>query len=397
MFSSRIPWTLGTNALTQRIEARRAAGARLLDLTVSNPTDAGLQYPADEIRAALAQEGALHYEPTPQGLAVARAAVAGYYAEALSTTVTPEQVLLTASTSEAYAYLFKLLADPGDRVLIPHPSYPLFDLLAALESVHLDPYPLRYDGSWSIDLDALARAITPRTRAILLVHPNNPTGSFLSQHELQALRALCRTHDLALVSDEVFADYPFAADPERVPTVAGVDDVLVFALSGLSKVCALPQLKLGWIVTGGPPALRAAAAERLELIADTFLSVGAPVQHAAPTLLALRHGVQQQIRARTQRNRTMALRALAESPEAGCSALHAEGGWYLVLRVPHTQSEEAWVLELLERDDLLVHPGYFFDFGREAFVVLSLLTPEEVFREGITRLLARARAHLAHE
>jgi hypothetical protein len=396
MFSSRIPWTLAPNALTQLIERKRAAGIPLLDLTESNPTRAGITHPAAEVLPALAQPGALVYEPTPRGLAVAREAIALYYTGSLATPVDPDRVLLTASTSEAYAYLFKLLADPGDRVLVAHPSYPLFDLLAALESVHLDPFPLGYDGAWYLDPDAIARAITPRTRAILVVNPNNPTGSFLKRDEFAALASLCRAHDMALISDEVFADYAFGPDPRRIATVAGVDDMLCFALSGLSKVSALPQMKLAWIVISGPPALRAAAVERLELIADTFLSVGAPVQHAAPILLALRDTVQIPIRERTRTNRAFALDLLAAVPEAGCSALHSEGGWYMVLRVPHTQSEEAWVLELLSRDEVLVHPGYFFDFGREALLVVSLLTPEPIFREGLARLLARARTHLAN-
>jgi aspartate/methionine/tyrosine aminotransferase len=393
MFSSRIPWALATNALTELAAHLRAQGRPVLDLTESNPTRAGLAFPASVALPALADPRAITYEPTPRGLLSAREAVAHYYREAFSVSVAPERVLLTASTSEAYAYLFKLLCDPGDAVLVPQPSYPLFEFLAALESVHVAPYPLAYDGAWHLDVDALARAVTPRTRAIVLVNPNNPTGSFVTREERAALGALCRAHGLALVSDEVFADYAFAPDPARVATVAGSDDVLAFALSGLSKLCALPQMKLGWIAAAGPEDLVRAAGERLELIADTYLSVGAPVQHAAPALLTARGPVRDAIRARTARNRDAALAALAREPDAACDALRAEGGWYLTLRVPRVQSEEAWVLELLERDEVLVHPGYFFDFAREAYLVLSLLTEEEAFREGIARILARVRAH----
>ena len=301
--------------------------------------------------------------------------------------VLADRILLTASTSEAYAFVFKLLADPGDEVLVPAPSYPLFDYLAALDSVRVVQYPLVYNAAWTIDFDALARSITPRSRAIVLVNPNNPTGSFLKQRELGPLLTLCRKHNLAIVSDEVFADYGFDDDARLLRSLTDVEDVLTFCLSGLSKVAALPQLKLGWVVTGGPLADRQKAVERLELIADTYLSVSAPVQWAATALLGLRGQLQQQILKRCRANRAfLASQIDASSP---WSLLTTEGGWYAILEAPRIQSEEEWVLNLLTQDGVLVQPGFFFDFEREAFLVMSLLTREDVFQEGVRRILAR--------
>jgi len=345
-------------------------------------------YPSDAILAALADPRALRYEPSAAGMPVARAAVSDYYSGRGTRPVSPDRILLTASTSEAYAFVFKLLADPGDEILVPSPSYPLFDYLAALDSVRVVQYPLVYHGSWNIDFDALARSITYRSCAIVLVNPNNPTGSFLKQSELGPLLALCREHNLALISDEVFADYAFDDQAPLVRSFTGVDDVLTFCLSGLSKVAALPQLKLGWIVIGGPPSHREKAFERLELIADTYLSVSAPVQWAAPVLFGLRGQVQRQILDRVRANRAfLASKIGVSSP---WNLLATEGGWYAILEAPRIQSEEEWVLTLLAEDSVLVQPGFFFDFEREAFLVISLLTPEDVFREGVRRILARA-------
>ena len=385
LFSSRLNWDLAPNRLSQLLNERRAAGAPILDLTESNPTAAGFAYPSDAILSALADPRSLRYEPAAAGMPVARAAVSGYYLGG----ITPDRIVLTASTSEAYAFVFKLLAEPGDQVLVPSPSYPLFDYLAALDSVRVVQYPLVYHGSWNIDFHALTRAITSRSRAIVLVNPNNPTGSFLKQSELSPLLALCREHNLALISDEVFADYAIRDDPRLVRSLTGIDEVLTFCLSGLSKVAALPQLKLGWIVTGGPPVDREKALERLELIADTYLSVGAPVQWAAPALLGLRAPLQRQILARVLANRSFLASQIG--PTSPWNLLATEGGWYAVLEAPRIHSEEEWVLNLLTGDGVLVQPGFFFDFEREAFLVISLLTPEDVFREGIRRILARAR------
>jgi aspartate/methionine/tyrosine aminotransferase len=382
MFSSRFHWDLRPNRLTQLLETRRGEGARILDLTESNPTHAGLSYPAG-IATALADPRILHYEPSPAGAVDARQAVARYYA-ARGCTVDIGRILLTASTSEAYAYLFKLLADPGDQVLVPRPSYPLFEFLANMESLDVRQYPLAYHGGWSIDLDALEAAVTDRTRAVVLVNPNNPTGSFIKRAELAALTRLAAARGLALISDEVFSDYAFSPDADRVATLADVEDCLAFSMSGLSKVAGLPQMKLGWIVCSGPEPLRREAMDKLEWIADTFLSVGTPVQCAAARLLDAGEEVQRQIRQRTAQNLAVARQILHGS---AVSLLTVEGGWYVTLQVPRIRSEEEWVIELLSHRDVLVQPGFFYDFEGEAFLVVSLLTSPEIFREGMTRLL----------
>ncbi len=358
----------------------RRAGTEILDLTVSNPTQAGFEY-SPEIVRAFEDPRILRYEPSPAGAMDAREAVARYYASR-SIRVDPSRILLTASTSEAYAYLFKLLANPGDQVLVPRPSYPLFDCLAAMESVELHAYPLSYHGQWSIDLDALAKMATSRTRAIILVNPNNPTGSFLKRAELEHLERFCAERSLALISDEVFSDYAFGPDPERASTVAGIGQSLGFAMSGLSKIAGFPQMKLGWIVAAGPAALRDQAFERLEWIADAYLSVSTPVQHAAARLLAAGESVQRQIRERTRENLLLARQLLAGS---GASPLAVEGGWYLTVQVPRVRSEEDWALELLSTCHVLAQPGFFYDFESEAFLVISLLTEPSVFREGMGR------------
>jgi alanine-synthesizing transaminase len=381
MFSSRFHWDFHQNRLTQLLSEKRGAGTPILDLTESNPTHAGLTYPPDMMRA-FDDARAFDYSPSPAGTVGARRAVAEYYG-ALGYRVPPENILLTASTSEAYAYLFKLLANPGDNVLVPRPSYPLFDYLATMESIEVRQYPLVYHGAWTIDMDGLAAAITERTRAIVVVHPNNPTGSYVKLAELDALVRLCRDRELALISDEVFSDYDFAPDPHRAGTLAVVTECLAFAMSGLSKIAGLPQMKLGWIAVSGPEALRAEAFEKLEWIADTYLSVSTPVQWAAEALLQAGEQVQMQIRERCATHLSLAREALAGS--AG-NILSVEGGWYITVQVPRVRSEEEWTLELLERENVLVQPGFFYDFHSEAYLVVSLLTAPEVFREGIARL-----------
>lgn len=381
LYSSRLHWELAPNRLSRLLEEKRAAGAQILDLTESNPTAAGFTYPAEAILSALADPRSLRYEPSAAGLPSVRTAVSEYYAGRVS----PERILLTASTSEAYSFVFKLLADPGDEVLIPSPSYPLFDFLAALDSVRLVQYPLVYSGAWNIDFDALRRSITSRSRAIVLVNPNNPTGSFLKQRELAPLVALADRHNLALVSDEVFADYLLDQQAPVTRSLTGVDEVLTFCLSGLSKVAGLPQLKLGWIATGGPQELRTQAFERLELIADTYLSVSAPVQWAASALLGTSSQMQGQILARVRANRDFLGRQVAGA--ADWKLLATEGGWYAILQSGVIQSEEDYVLRLLAQDNVLIQPGFFFDFESEGFLVLSLLTQEEIFRDGVRRIL----------
>jgi aspartate/methionine/tyrosine aminotransferase len=383
-FSTKLEWGLASNRLTRLLTEKRRAGEAILDLSESNPTRAGLQYPL-EIAASFGGREVLRYEPDPRGSTAARQAVSRYYA-ARGFSAEPSQILLTASTSEAYAYLFKLLCNPGDEVLVPRPSYPLFEFLAKMESVSIRQYPLAYHGGWGIDIAALEQALNDRTRAIVVVNPNNPTGSFLKRKELEVLRRLCVTRGLTLISDEVFSDYAFAPDAERVAMTAAVEDCLAFSLSGLSKVAGLPQMKLGWIVAGGPEAMRCQALEGLEWIADTYLSVSTPVQSAAAELLRLGEEVASQIRARTARNLASARTCLA-----GCAGeiLPVEGGWYIVIRVPATRTEEEWALELVERDNVLLQPGFFYDFDAEAFLVASLLTHPADFDEGLRRLRLR--------
>lgn len=378
MFSQRSTWELQPNLLSQALQARRQAGLPVLDLTLSNPTQAGFQYPP-QLQDILAGADASAYAPEPLGLLSARQAVAGYYAQR-GQQVRPEELLLTASTSEAYAFLFKLLADPGDQVLVPRPSYPLFEFLAGLESVETRPYPLRYREGWEIDLDHLAAALTPRTRAIVLVHPNNPTGSLVSPGERALLEELALERGLALIVDEVFGDYLW--EEPQLPSFAGPARALTFTLSGLSKVLGLPQLKLGWMAMQGAGAAEARA--RLEIIADTYLSVATPVQQALPQLLGLRPAIQQQIRQRVQDNH----RWLQERLEriSGVRLLRAAGGWYAVLELAGGD-EDALVLGLLREQGALVHPGYFFDFPGPGFLVLSLLTPPQVLRQGVELLL----------
>jgi len=386
MFSSRLHWDLRPNRLAEAQGAKRRQGAEILDLTESNPTRAGLAYPAKEILAALGDGRALVYEPAPAGLHGAREAVARDYA-ARGWIIDPARIFITASTSESYAWLFKLLGDADDEILVPRPSYPLFDFLARMELARAVEYPLVYHDGWAIDLDALGRAIGERTRAIVLVNPNNPTGSFVKRGELERLVELAAERNIALISDEVFSDYAFGPDAERVESLTGVEGALTFCLSGLSKLAGLPQLKLGWIVTSGPAALRTEAAERLELIADTYLSVGTPVQHALPRLLEAGAEVRRQITARVKEN--LAALGAAIGEHAPAQVLKVEGGWYATLRVPRTKSEEQWCLDLLEGDGVLVQPGFFYDFESEAYLVLSLLTPSDTFREGVKRVLRR--------
>jgi alanine-synthesizing transaminase len=384
MFSARLDWTLATNPLSRLLDEKRAAGIPILDLTESNPTAAGLSYPADRILAALADPKALRYEPAAAGMIAARAAVSSYYRGR----VDPERILLTASTSEGYALLFKLLCDPGDEVLTPRPSYPLFEFLAALDSVRAIQYPLRYDGGWRIDFEDLRSLVTPRTRAVVLVNPNNPTGSFVKQAELSQLIELCRVHQLAILSDEVFSDYGIGDDARRVRSLVDVDEVLTFCLSGLSKVAGLPQMKLGWVAVGGPAGAREEAFHRLELIADTYLSVGAPVQCAAASMLAVAADIQRQIGSRVADN--LAYLRSRIGPDSPWRVLDLEGGWYATLEAPRIHSEEEWSMILLAEDNVLVQPGFFFDFEREAFLVISLLTSPEVFQKGVNRILSRA-------
>jgi alanine-synthesizing transaminase len=373
-----------------RIARALLAAAPKYDLTESNPTRTELPYPGLELLQAFDNAALRRYEPDPHGLLPAREAVAALHSQR-GVAVHADQVTLASGTSEAYGFLFKLLCDPGDEVLVPEPSYPLFGDLCRLEHVQLRPYPVHYDGQWHIGLDELRAAITARTRAILLVSPNNPTGSYLKRDELRALETL----GVPLISDEVFADYPLCEDTTRVRTALEATRCLVFALGGISKQLGLPQWKVSWACVAGPPELVHDARSRLELIADTYLSVATPTQLALPRLLQLAAAVRHAIHARLMRNLTALRHAL--SHDSAVSLLHVEGGFYATLRLPSVMSEEAWVLELLERDSVYVQPGFFFDFRSEAYVVLSLLTPELVFDRGVALLLARVAATLSPE
>jgi len=388
LFSDRSRWTLTPNALSSLLEAKKADGVRILDLTESNPTQAGFRYEAKEILAALAQPQSTVYEPDPRGLWKARRAVAHYY-QKQGETVDPDAVFLTSGTSEAYTMLFKLLANPGDEVLIPQPGYPLLTYLAELESLHYIYYPLRYHEvrGWSMDLEILEAVITPRTKTVVLVNPNMPTGSYVKRHELAEFNRICSKHNLALIVDEVFSDFRWEEASDRVKTMVNHSETLTFVLNGLSKILGLPQVKLAWIVVSGNPDLRESAQDRLEMITDLYLSVGTPVQHGADLLLRQQQAMQQQMLSRIAENSDFLKERLARA--ANARVLHGEGGWYAVVNIEDHLSDEQRVLELLEQDNTLVHPGYFHEFDQEGFIVVSLLTPLEAFRAGISRIVSR--------
>jgi alanine-synthesizing transaminase len=381
MFSNRLPAHADVNALSRTVAALRAAGTAIVDLTDSNPTKAGFSYPTD-LLTALGDPQALRYDPEPFGLRSAREAVAEDYARR-GVNVDPEHVVLSASTSEAYSWLFKLLCSPGEGVLVPQPSYPLFEHLTRLEAVRSVPYGLEYHGRWAIDLESVAAAPSD-TRALLLVSPNNPTGSYVSVREMEHIVTICRDRRWAIVADEVFAEY--VLDAERPPTeMSRGADVLSFTLGGASKSLGLPQVKLAWMLAGGPRPIRAASLSALELIADTFLSVSTPVQVAAPDLLRRSADIRGAIHSRVRRNLAQAREVTRRYPS--CDLLRTEGGWSTVVRVPATRGEERLVLDLVQQEHVLVHPGFFFDFPHEAFLVVSLLPPEDVFADAFDRVL----------
>ncbi len=410
MFARRTNWNLTTNAYTRALEEHRRAGKQLLDLTASNPTTIGLRYDDDKLLRALAKPQALTYDPAPKGLLSARDAVAGYYAER-GIQISPDDLILTASTSEAYSFLFRLLCEPGDAVLVPTPSYPLFDFLADLQDVRLLPYELVYDHGWQMDFRSLESALNlsppshsavqpredkggpPREatkcKAVLVVHPNNPTGSFVKPGEAVQLARVCAQHNLAIIADEVFLDY--SLNPSSKQSFASGfgaktgSTALTFTLSGLSKIAGLPQMKVAWIAVTGPDEPKREALSRLEVIADTYLSMNAPVQWAIPEMLGERLSIQQQLMARVEANLAELDRQLAQ--QELCTRLVVEGGWYVVLRVPVTSSDEELAIALLRRTGVLVQPGHFYDFASDGHLVVSLITPQEVFAPGIDRLL----------
>jgi alanine-synthesizing transaminase len=384
MFSSRVPSDLGPNAVAAAVERMRLSGRGFDDLTLSNPTQAAIDYPPN-LLAPLGAPSSLLYDPQPLGSTPARAAVAADY-HRRGVHVPSSHIVLTASSSESYAFLFKLLCDPGDSVLVPTPSYPLFEHLTRLEQVHALPYGTQYHGTWSLDLDDLRDTIERRTRAILVVSPNNPTGGWLKRDELTALLGFCAEHKLALIGDEVFCDYPIDPAPGAASSVLEREEtVLTIGLGGVSKSLGLPQVKLGWIALKGSGALVQSALMRLELISDTYLSVSTPVQAALPWLFDAAEGVRRQIRNRVLHNYHVMQQLVSQVPS--CQLLRAEGGWSAVLRVPHTMPEDQRVIQLLEEDRVLVHPGYFFDFPRDGYLVVSLLPRPDAFRSAIERVL----------
>jgi alanine-synthesizing transaminase len=384
MFSERTNWRLRPNALSRALEEARASGRQILDLTISNPTEAGVRPDAETVLGALANPGAMHYDPQPRGLLGARRAVCRYYRESHGVSdLDPERLILTTSTSEAYSYVFRLLCNSGDEILVPKPSYPLFEFLADLADVKLVPYPLLYDHGWQIDFDSLYKAATARSRAVILVHPNNPTGSYVSAAETSALNVFCHDYGLALIVDEVFLDYAHDGSPRR--SFVSNADALTFTLSGVSKISALPQMKFAWVVANGPKEMVAEAGARLEIIADTFLSMNTPVQLAAAVLLDQRRQIQPILLDRLRSNLAELDRQLASHPS--CTRLLVEGGWYVVLRVPALGSDEDLAIRLLREAGVSVHPGHFYDFPSEGYLVLSLITEPADFREGIARVL----------
>ena len=384
MFSDRTDWKLARNRFTEAVEEARARGVHLIDLTASNPTLVGLHYDDKAILASLNAPQSLTYDPQPRGLRSAREAVVAYYGDNHGIgRLNVGQLVLTTSTSEGYSFVFRLLCNPGDEILVPKPSYPLFEFLADLQDVKLAPYPLIYDHGWQIDGPSLEKALTKRTRGVVVVHPNNPTGSYVRTEDREALNRLCAQQSLALIADEVFLDYPH--DGAKRASFAANDDVLTFTLSGISKISALPQMKVAWIATTGPAVVVEAAVARLEVIADTYLSMNAPIQCSVPVLLQQRGNIQKQLLSRMTGNLAELDRQL--SRQSACQRLSVEGGWYAVLRVPVTRSDEELAVELVKLKSVIVHPGHFYDFPRDGYLVVSLITPADEFAEGVSRLL----------
>ena len=382
MFAQRTNWKLSANRYTEAVEEARREGRPFLDLTISNPTECGFSYDSAGILGAFQNPNSLRYEPEAKGLLAAREEVVRYYKEDHNVAVDPGALLLTTSTSEAYSYVFRLLCNPHDEILVPKPSYPLFDFLGDIQDVSLIPYSLQYGHGWFIDFHSLMRAFTPRTRAILLVHPNNPTGSYVCDEELRQLNELCRGRNLALVVDEVFLDYAF--DERRRQTFAANREVLTFTLSGLSKIAALPQMKMAWVAVTGPETLVHPALSRLEIIADTYLSLNSPTQWAFPTLMAQRHALQPQILERVRRNRA----TLREGTGLGgpWELLDGDAGWYAVLRAKADETDEDLAIRVLRDAGVLVHPGHFYDFAADGHIVVSLIGPTGEFEKGVEKV-----------
>ncbi len=378
-FASRTDWEQNSNELTQALESLKHRGISINDLTESNPTRCGFKYP-DGLLSALAQPESLIYTADSKGLNSARSSIVKYYADR-HLKAGLEQIVLTSSTSEAYSFLLRLLVNPGERVLIPRPSYPLFQFLLELNDCAFDYYPLVYDGIWRLDRVALEALIDADTRAIILVNPNNPTGSYINDEDMAFLNGLCHKNNMAIISDEVFYDYAFKK--ENAYSCVGNAGALTFVLSGLSKIMALPQMKCSWIVTSGPEDTVKEALNRLEIIADTYLSVNTPVQRALPVWLTAATSMQEQIMSRVGAN----WKVLQSQTAGTVELLSVAGGWYAILKAPNRMTEEEWVLKFLKEDHVLVHPGFFFDFKHDGYLILSLLPHTDEFRSGIEKIL----------
>ena len=382
MFADRTNWNLEENRLSRALALRRAGGDSVIDLSASNPTTCGFKFDEAAILRAFADPEALRYVPDPRGMPAARAAVCDYYA-GHGVKIFPEEIFLTTGTSEAYSFIFRTLCNPGDEILIATPSYPLFDFLADINDVRLAPYSLLYDHGWQIDFNSLERAIGPRTRAAIVVHPNNPTGHYAKANEAAVLADICARHDMALIADEVFYDFSFRE--QKPATFAAENRALTFVLSGLSKIAGLPQMKAGWIVTAGPERMKLDALATIEVIADTYLSMNAPVQCALPALLEMRRDFQSQLMERAAKNLATLDAQLVSHPQ--CSRLEIEGGWNVVLRVPVMRSDEEAAIDLVGSRGVYVHPGHFYDFAGDGHMVVSLIVEPGQFCEGIARAL----------
>ena len=390
-FSKRTNWHRQPNKLSEMIDSLRKNGKPIIYLTISNPTECGILYPEEEMLSAFSNLSVFHYEPNPRGLLSARDAVREYYKKK-KIVVDPSSVFLTASTSEAYSIVFKLLCNTGENVLVPKPSYPLFDYLAQLNDVRLRHYNLRYDGEWSVDIDSLKNCIIEslndfnvgKIKAIVIVNPHNPTGLFLKKDEYKAIKEIARQYKLAIIVDEVFIDYAFENDESRIASTTGESDVLTFTLNGISKMMGLPQMKLGWIIVNGQQPIVNEAMERLEIICDTFLSVNTPVQVALPRLFDAGKIIQQNILSRIRSNYST---LITQTLNTSCSALTAHGGWYGIIRIPKIKSGEEWALQLLEIKGVYLFPGYFFDFDEDCYLVVSLLTESIVFQKAVSEIV----------
>jgi len=383
-FSNRTNWPLSENKLVTMLNSLKEEKAPIIDLTESNPTRCGFKYLNEKILVPFNEEESLTYDPHPQGSLKSREAISQYYKQK-NLNVSEEQIFLTSSTSEAYSYLFRLLINPIEGVLFPQPSYPLFQFLGDLNDVEISNYPLVYLDSWRIDCNALKTLVNIDTKAIVLVNPNNPTGSFVKENEMIAINELCQKYHLSIICDEVFHDFAFDYSKKYLSCVHN-HDVLTFTLGGLSKTLGLPQMKLSWIVITGPEREVHLAIKRLEIVADTYLSVNTLAQNAIGYWLSSRKQIQDEIKTRVKDNLDI---IKTQTDSTASRLLQTEGGWYAVLKIPNIKTEEDWALKLLNKYHVFIHPGYFFDFTEEAYIVISLLSQTDIFNEGFNRILSR--------